>query len=278
VRQILVNLLSNALKFTQRGGVQVSLGYQERDSQHRIHIRVQDTGIGMSPAQTACLFKAFSQADTSTSRKFGGTGLGLTICQRLANLLGGNVQLVATELNVGTEFLLDIPVTPVASMVMVERLATPAKPKSLENAAIRLSGRILLAEDGPDNQRLIKLILNKAGAEVDLAENGRIAWEKLTESYARKQPYDLLLSDMQMPELDGYALATRVKAHGYRLPIVALTAHPMASDAQKCFSAGCDDYATKPIDRVHLLSVLHKWLQRSQVETSAQLQVVAVNE
>jgi CheY-like chemotaxis protein len=134
----------------------------------------------------------------------------------------------------------------------------PGAPPVAVLAALR--GRILLAEDGPDNQRLISFYLTKAGASVEIAENGRIALEKLMNAASSANPFDLLLTDMQMPEMDGYTLASEVRQRGLKIPIIALTAHAMAEDRQQCLDAGCDDYAAKPVDRAHLLKICAAWL------------------
>ena len=142
----------------------------------------------------------------------------------------------------------------------------PSSPKPIESNpatqdAIQLDGRILLAEDGIDNQKLIAFHLRKAGAIVEVAENGRIALEMIDNAITNGEPFDLLLTDIQMPELDGYQLTQTLRARGMRIPIVALTAHALAEDRQKCMQAGCDDYESKPIIKARLLSVCQKWLR-----------------
>ena len=263
LRQILMNLVGNAAKFTEAGSITIAVRV-ERD---RLIIDVEDTGPGMSHEQAAALFAPFSQADATVTRKHGGTGLGLVICRRLGELLGGSVSLVRTGLGAGSCFRVELPavLSPGARLVsgfdvfQAER-AAPASPE------IRLAGNILLAEDGVDNQRLIAFHLRRAGASVEIADNGRHALEKLTAPGAR---FDLLLTDMQMPEIDGYTLARALRRQGSRIPIVALTAHAMAEDRQKCIDAGCDDYASKPIEKATLLATCAKWLGRRRMQDAA---------
>jgi signal transduction histidine kinase/FixJ family two-component response regulator len=261
LRQIIMNLLGNALKFTSAGTVTLCLQTISDSATQRLQIRVIDTGVGMSAAQASLLFEAFSQADSSTTRRFGGTGLGLAISRRLAQLLGGSVSLVRTAEGEGSEFLLDLPLHVSEQSSWVKTLE-PSKPAAVEtNTAIQLEGRILLAEDGPDNQRLISLLLRKAGATVEIAGHGGIALDMLARAQQLGQPFDLLLTDMQMPEMDGYTLASMVRERGDALPVIALTAHAMAGDARRCLDAGCHDYATKPIEKAKLLRVVQRWLQ-----------------
>ncbi|MFZ4572901.1 MAG: PAS domain S-box protein [Phycisphaerales bacterium] len=260
LRQILINLCGNAIKFTERGEVLLRAGVRDGV----LTVDVVDSGVGMSAEQTERLFKPFSQADTTMSRRFGGTGLGLAISRRLAQLLCGDVELVESAPDRGSTFRVWLPIqaapdaTPVATLESVQ----PARHEPSLNAPtpVPLSGRILLAEDGPDNQRLIGFHLRKAGADVTVAENGAVALRLLEEADAAGTPFGLLITDMQMPEMDGYTLATTLRQRGSHLAIVALTAHAMAEDRAKCIDAGCDDYTTKPIDRVRLVETARRWL------------------
>ncbi|MFN4838959.1 MAG: PAS domain S-box protein [Phycisphaerales bacterium] len=285
LRQIIVNLVSNAIKFTQTGGVTVRVSIAEPQSPApRLLVSVQDTGIGMTPKQVAGLFNAFQQADASTTRRFGGTGLGLRISKSLARMLGGDVT-VESEPGTGSTFTLVVATGPLAGVEMIsaERGRVAVRndlPAGTTPAAASDTGplhgvRVLLVEDGPDNQRLISHHLRRAGAEVTITDNGRKALEKLTidatvEGTIRDPaPFDLIVTDMQMPEMDGYSLAMRLRAGGWRLGIVALTAHAMDGDDQKCLKAGCDAYATKPIDRPALIEVCRKWARRGAHEVPA---------
>jgi len=266
LRQILVNLLGNAIKFTEVGSVTLKVACDP--GSQALKIDVVDTGIGLSPEQTAKLFQAFTQADASTTRKFGGTGLGLRISKRLAEMLGGDIAVTSRQ-GSGSTFSLTVATGPLndAEMVTADQ-AAPVMRETARSVGASvivpetppLAGlRILLAEDGPDNQRLISFHLRKAGAEVRIAENGRIAVEMLTQdgtlggALLCPPPVDLLLTDMQMPELDGYGAARLLRSKGCTMPIVALTAHAMSGDADKCIQAGCDGYASKPIDRARLV-------------------------
>ena len=272
LRQILVNLVGNALKFTERGRVDVivRLATDADDPTPRLAFEVRDTGIGMTPDEMAQLFRPFTQADVSTTRRFGGTGLGLTICQRMAQLLGGHI-FVSSEPGRGSVF---VTLIGTGSLAGVEVLSTDHLPRNSTGAIpqvlrtkLRLSGRVLLAEDGPLNQQLIIHLLRRHGADVDIAENGRVALHRLLEAGSAparsgRSGYDLILMDMQMPELDGYATTAVLRQLGFTGPIVALTAHAMPEDRDKCLSAGCDDYVSKPIDRERLISVCHYWMTR----------------
>ncbi|MCY2931668.1 MAG: ATP-binding protein [Planctomycetota bacterium] len=262
IRQILINLLGNAVKFSSTGRVEVVVRCAADLPAGRatMAFAVQDTGIGMTGEQIGRLFQPFVQADSSTTRQYGGTGLGLAISKRLAEAMGGDIQ-VSSSPGEGSTFTFTMKTELPASVRMVrdisEAAARPSdSPASGASAAVSLRGRILLAEDGPDNQLLILTILRKAGARVDVAPNGLVAVEKALSAVSAGEPYDVILMDMQMPEMDGYEATRKLRQLDYRAPIVALTAHAMAGDRQKCLDAGCDDYATKPVNRLTLLATL----------------------
>ena len=260
LRQILLNLVGNAIKFTPRGSVRLEVGPVEDT---RLCFEVIDTGIGLDAEQQARLFTAFSQADASTTRRFGGTGLGLAISKRLAGMLGGDLR-VRSVPGEGSTFTLTIDVGSLAGVRLLDRppevraAAERPEPSADERQALR--GRILLAEDGLDARRLLARHLRAAGAEVETAENGLVACEFALRAAEAGAPYDLILMDMQMPELDGYAAAARLRAAGYRGPIVALTAHAMEDERARCLGAGCDGFATKPILRRTLIEVARAYL------------------
>ena len=260
LRQILLNLVGNAIKFTPRGSVRLEVGPVEDT---RLCFEVIDTGIGLDAEQQARLFTAFSQADASTTRRFGGTGLGLAISKRLAGMLGGDLR-VRSLPGEGSTFTLTIDVGSLAGVRLLDR--PPDVPAAAErrepsaHAPQALRGRILLAEDGLDARRLLARHLRAAGAEVETAENGLVACELALRAAEAGAPYDLILMDMQMPELDGYAAAARLRAAGYRGPIVALTAHAMEDERARCLGAGCDGFATKPILRRTLIEVARAYL------------------
>ncbi len=263
VRQILLNLVSNAIKFTELGGVRIVARYVSGE-RPRLEFDVVDTGLGMTPEQQNRLFKPFTQADNSTTRQFGGTGLGLTISKRLAKLMGGDVFIVESCAGQGTRFRAYINVCVLESSKLID----PNQVSSYRNAGVNaetnavqttspqsvLAGcSILLAEDGPDNQNLISFVLKKAGAKVTIAENGQLAVESALDASIAGDPFHVVLMDMQMPVLDGYGATAILRSKGYGGHIIALTAHAMDGDRAKCISAGCDDYATKPIDRPSLI-------------------------
>ncbi len=257
VRQVLMNLVGNALKFTQRGEIRLHVSTEVKDNACIVVFEVIDTGIGMSDEQMQRIFQPFTQADESTTRRFGGTGLGLTISKRLADLLGGNLT-VTSRPGVGSNFRFTIDGGSTEGLEMLHGYSEALLAESsgpANHARIFLQGRILLAEDGPDNQRLISGHLRKSGAEVIVAENGRIAV-----ALATTQRFDLILMDMQMPEMDGYTATKELRDFGYTRPIVALTAHAMAEDREKCIAAGCDDYLTKPIEKNTLLLAVSNYL------------------
>ncbi|MBX9737111.1 MAG: response regulator, partial [Phycisphaerales bacterium] len=260
LRQILMNLTGNAIKFTESGGVTIIASVATRDGTSSLVIDVEDTGVGMTNDQAGRLFHAFGQADDTMTRRFGGTGLGLTICRRLAAIMGGDAKLLRTEPGRGSCFRVALPLEPVPGSPLVASLDASTPKKAADQSEVKLQGRILLAEDGEDNQRLIAFHLRKAGATVEIAANGRIALDMIEHAAASDAPFDLLLTDMQMPEVDGYALARELRARRNSIPIIALTAHAMAEDRARCLDAGCDDYATKPIEKAKLLSTCAAWL------------------
>ena len=275
LRQILVNLVGNAIKFTEHGHVclRVSLAGPVAD-RCQLCILVEDSGVGMTPAQQAALFQPFAQGDSSMSRRFGGTGLGLAISQRFARMLGGSIQ-VASEPGRGTTFRVLVDLGNVAGEELVEsfttarmrlspRPAPPPPPPPPAPAQPAGRSRLLVAEDGPDNQRLLRAVLTKHGYEVTMVEDGQKAIEAVEEANRRGAPFDAILMDMQMPVLDGYSAVRRLRSAGVTTPIVACTAHAMAEDRARCVEAGCNDYTTKPIDRADLLRRLAACVQRTK--------------
>ncbi len=269
LKQILINLVGNAVKFTETGSVRMVARLLRPPAKPALlQVEVIDTGIGLTEEQASRLFQPFSQADASTTRKFGGTGLGLTISKRLAEMLGGGITL-HSEPGKGSTFSVTVKTGDLEGVRLLDgpteaaAPATPAPPVGNAAPPVRLDGRILLAEDGPDNQRLIAFVLKKAGAEVTVAENGQIAHDEALAARARGEPFDLILMDMQMPVMDGYTATAKLRAAGYTGPIVALTAHAMAGDDTKCLAAGCDGYLTKPIDRAVFLPAVAERLKPS---------------
>lgn len=263
--QIVINLLGNAVKFTDQGQVRLVASTVADEGGERLRIDVEDTGIGITDVQREQLFGAFTQVDMSVTRRHGGTGLGLSISRKLAQLLGGDVTLVRSEPNRGSTFRLEVPLRRgTDSRELSDLQDGPAAEQAAGAPALhRLQCRILLAEDSPDNQRLLATILRKAGADVTVAENGQLALELVDAAEHEGQPYDLLITDIQMPELDGFALAKELRGRGKTFPIVALTAHAMEEDRRRCFEAGCNDFASKPITRATLIGACAKWLPQA---------------
>jgi PAS domain S-box-containing protein len=264
LRQILFNLVGNSLKFTESGGVRLVIRHVS-EPVSALQLDIVDTGIGMTPEQASFIFSAFDQADASTTRRFGGTGLGLTISKRLANLLGGDVVLVETGPGLGTRFRATIPTGPLGGVTMLTnpRDAVGVQthlPEPSDATCRPLRGRILLAEDGADNQRLIAHILRKAGADVTIVENGKLAVDRIVTAADAGEPFDLVLMDMQMPVMDGYAATRALRKAGRSLRIIALTAHAMEGEREKCLAAGCDDYMAKPIQRAKLIELIRRHL------------------
>jgi PAS domain S-box-containing protein len=272
LRQILVNLVGNAVKFTEQGQVQIHVRcVPSSQGSPCIEWIVRDTGIGVAQKDLPYLFQPFSQVDASAKRRCGGTGLGLVISKRLAELLGGTIR-VESDLGRGSTFTLSIDPGSLAGVPMIESLADrPAESSAnSSDSSSAICGRILLAEDGPDNQRLIRLVLLKAGLEVELAENGRVAFDKAMASL-NDRPFDLILMDIQMPQCDGYEATRMLRQAGWNRPIVALTAHAMVGDREECLKAGCDGYTTKPIDRKVLLATIAQFLAKdARAEPSSQ--------
>ena len=271
LRQILLNLLGNAVKFTERGSVKlkVSMNTPADAAKPLIAFQVTDTGVGMTPEQMALIFRPFSQADTSTTRRFGGTGLGLTISKRLAKMLGGDIAGHSAS-GKGSSFTITVETGPLQGVRMLENISEVLKKeieeqeKPLVDSDTPLAGRVLLAEDGVDNQRLIAFMLRRHGATVDVAENGQVAVDLFRQATDSHEPFDCILMDMQMPVLDGYGATTQLRRSGCKIPIVALTAHAMRGDRERCLQAGCTDYLTKPIDRGQLLQVVARYMEENQ--------------
>ena len=266
LRQAIMNLVANAIKFTEQGSVRIVIDFLPtwRDARAALRIQVIDTGIGISREVLPRLFQPFVQADGSTSRKYGGTGLGLAITRRIAELLGGSL-IAESTLGEGSTFTLTVPTGSLDGVrmltepteVVVEGSAAP--PPADEGVLTGL--RLLLAEDGVSNQLLIAAILRKSGAEVRIAANGRIAVDMVMAPGACE--FDAILMDMQMPEMDGYEATGTLRQNGFTLPIIALTAHAMAGDREKCISVGCTDYCTKPIKRTHLVATVARHAGRT---------------
>jgi signal transduction histidine kinase/ActR/RegA family two-component response regulator len=261
LQQILTNLVGNAIKFTDAGGVCVRVSLVQDDERSQARFEVIDTGIGMTAEQMGRLYQPFTQVDSSSTRAFGGTGLGLTISKRLAKLMGGDIE-VSSTVGIGTTFTLTVDAGDLRYVAMLSDSGGHAQAARRQAAVApgQLEGlRILLAEDGPDNQRLFSHHLQRAGAELVVVDNGRDASERALDAVAKGRPFDVILMDMQMPELDGYGATSLLRSRGYQGPIIALTAHALLSDKDKCMTAGCTDYVTKPVDRDTLIRTCARW-------------------
>lgn len=254
LKQILTNLIGNAIKFTSTGGVTLKIS----TSGALVVFEIHDTGIGIDEEQRQKLFQPFSQADDSTTRRFGGTGLGLVLSRRLAALLGGSVELKSSEKGKGSVFAVSILNAPSAKTgVVLPALVPEAKNQRLKGVSV------LLADDTADSRKLISLLLKSDGAAVDEAKDGQECVDKATRGH-----YDIILMDIQMPVLDGYSATVQLRKAGFKIPIVALTAHAMADVREKCLSLGCNGHLSKPVDRAQLTKTIYEFTRRPQPERS----------
>ncbi len=267
LRQILVNIVGNAIKFTEVGSVTLIGEFLAPSGAGRLRIHVVDTGVGIPSERLESIFATFGQADTTTTRCYGGTGLGLTLSRRLARLLGGEIE-VSSQVGLGSRFSVEIDAPMVREHGFhrphpaAETAALPPRPAHDHD----LRGlKVLFAEDGPDNQRLISHLLRRRGAVVEIVDNGRDAVARVLD--APPPGYDVLLLDMQMPIMDGYQAAATLRAGGHTGPILALTANVLPVDRTRCLAAGCDDYASKPIDVDDLCSKLARLTGRAKPGT-----------
>lgn len=297
LRQILLNLLGNAVKFTNQGMVRLAVSYRKQAGEERIIFEVVDTGIGISQEKIKQIFDPFTQADSSTSRKFGGTGLGLCISRKLAHMLGGKLY-VESELDIGSIFTLSLPCAMSAKDVSSEdqlgcKVHLKRDSKGVSNSTnSKKSGRyanqdtlpkldchVLVVDDGADNRRLISAFLRKADARVTLCENGLMAYELLMAereegSKLASDPIDLVLMDMQMPVMDGYQATQKLRQADYDRPVIAITANAMKKDRDKCLDAGCDDYLTKPINRTALVETVAAYVKQAKQAKGAEAKTI----
>lgn len=265
VRQILANLLSNAIKFTERGSVRVAVTSTPRsDRRLEVQIRVSDTGAGIPPEKLNTIFDKFTQADGSISRKYGGTGLGLAITRRLVEMHGGDIR-VESQVGKGSTFTVKLPCEAAPAHGLD---AAPARNDTAAEAAAQPSrARLLLVEDNLVNQKVVLAILRKKGYQIEVANDGREAITKLESPAAS---YDLILMDVQMPVLDGLE-ATRMLRRNPRwesIPIIAMTAHAMNGDRERCLQAGMDAYISKPVQPAHLVATIEKHLSERASEAA----------
>jgi CheY-like chemotaxis protein len=273
LRQIILNLLENAIKFTDFGRVAVLVELEEAtDSKVDLHFQVKDTGIGIAEDKKEWIFETFRQADGSTRRRFGGTGLGLAICARLVALMGGRVW-VESKLGEGSTFHFTATLAPASAAAPVDsassedlsQLVSAVTPAGVPQRRLR----VLLAEDNVVNQKLATEFVKKLGHDVVVVKDG---YEVL--SATKRQSFDLILMDVQMPGMDGIEATAEIRRaeriSGRHLPIVAITAHAMKGDKERCFQAGMDDYLSKPMRLGSLKTVLERWAAaKSGAETGA---------
>ncbi|RXF04604.1 response regulator [Pseudoalteromonas phenolica O-BC30] len=250
LEQLLVNLIGNSIKFTESGHIFIHIDTGSRENVSELSICVEDTGIGIDSGDQQKVFEPFSQVDESHSRQFGGTGLGLSLCKQIVSLLGGNIKL-ESEPSKGTKITFTIPIR----VAVLESIETPPEP--LENSLPKLNGDILLVEDNPVNQIVIKALLEKVGLQVVLAQDGEVALDIL-----KQRSFDLVLMDMQMPKLDGLEATKLIRQQPkwQNLPVIALTANTQKSDMESCFQAGMDDFIAKPVEIAKLCHILSRWL------------------
>ena len=262
LRQALVNLAGNAVKFTEEGGVRIIVWLLPIWQGHpAVRVQVIDTGIGIREEEMAKLFEPFMQGDESVYQRFGGTGLGLAISRHIVNMLGGELA-VTSVWGQGSTFSLTVPIGDIVGVSMLQNPTEIERDIAVQlgsTPARELEGlHILLAEDGYDNRELIKTVLRSAGAEVETAVNGQEAVERVAAS-----PFDTVLMDMNMPVMDGYEATRKLRDNGYKQPILALTANAMVTDTKRCLDAGCDRHLTKPIDRRRLVHTIAVCMGRS---------------
>jgi two-component system, sensor histidine kinase and response regulator len=264
-RQVLLNLMSNAEKFTESGEIELALDIDEmHPDRAKLHISIRDTGIGIPENKLDAIFQVFQQADPSMTRKYGGTGLGLPICKKLAHAMGGDVWAESNPDHGSTfhftAWLAKADKNPKKTNRQKPNVIRP--PHAVTQKPTR-SVRILLTEDNPVNQKLAKIMLTKAGYHVEIACNGREAVEKYTRV---PDAFDLIFMDIQMPEMDGMKATKAIRDNGFdKIPIVAMTAHAMKGDREKCLDAGMNDYITKPIKKEYVFQVIDKWVPKQEV-------------
>ncbi|HEV8407926.1 MAG TPA: ATP-binding protein, partial [Sphingomicrobium sp.] len=258
LRQVLINLLSNALKFTARGDVTLRVQKDSADGESVcLHFIVEDTGIGISVEKQAHIFEAFAQEDDSTTRRFGGTGLGLTICRKLVQMMGGRIWVVSTS-GLGSAFHFTSSFGMAAPSGSQKPMET-AQPTGHLLPRERRSLRILLAEDNAVNELVASRLLQKQGHHVVTSGDGREALERLSQ-----EPFDLIQMDVQMPEMDGFQATAAIRKEeattGAHIPIIAMTAHALMGDRERCIVAGMDDYVSKPIEPKELFEAIERLL------------------
>lgn len=255
IRQILMNVVGNAIKFTDSGRVELNVSCLN----NRLEFEVKDTGRGITREQEEGLFQPFSQADTSITRKYGGTGLGLVLTRRLAEAMGGSFKLRESKVGVGSVFVAEMKVIVAKDAELISGLGfTPDPVRTAVSLGQLADIKVLLVEDSPDNQALISFFLSRAGARVEIASDGQQGRQK-----ASAHVYDIVLMDVQMPVLDGISAVRLLRADGYKVPVIALTAHAMKEERIRCLQAGYTDFLSKPVTREDLIEIILRHLKKS---------------
>ncbi len=271
LKQIILNILGNSLKFTQAGSIDIEVSHVVDGESSSLRIDIVDTGIGMTSEVAATLFKPFTQAHSSTTREFGGTGLGLSISRRMAQLLTGDIVIAETSPGIGTRFSITIATGSLEGVAIHEREFGTSEPQDSwrdlegDGKTRRFDGlRVLLADDNGYNRRLIRAMLERAGATVSLAENGKSAIASALHAEDKEEPFDVVLMDMRMPEMDGFCATEILCSRNYERPIIALTANAMSGDKDRCLKSGCVDYQSKPIERSSLFAAIDRATRLAQ--------------
>jgi PAS domain S-box-containing protein len=262
LKQILTNIVGNAIKFTEKGFVTVRVSSRQKQQEKVLRFEVEDSGCGLSQSESNKLFEPFSQADASTTRQFGGTGLGLALSRRLAQLLGGNVFLLRSTPSEGSTFVVEIPQETLSVDPPLGALGQSNLTTTMNHSLMGM--KVLVVEDSPDNRLLMTTILRRAGAITDVAENGLEGVKK-----AMTENHHVILMDVQMPVMDGYVAATQLRQQGYSKPIIALTAHALMDDRLKCLKHGFDDHISKPVTPQQLIQGIMRYSSSHQAVQQA---------
>lgn len=263
LRQILLNLLGNAIKFTDEGEVSLDIAETSVHGKSMLEFSVRDTGVGISPADLGKIFKPFSQAMPAAGLREQGTGLGLAISRQLAQYLGGNIR-VSSDLGVGSRFTVQIDPGELENVQRDIFDVSAPLDTTTQTRPLNLSGHILVTDDLPDIRYLVGHLIYNFGGRVAYASNGQEAIDMVNAMAAQGDGFDLLIMDSQMPVMDGLTATRQLRAEGFTKPILALTAATLRGEREHCLEAGCDDYLSKPIEAVTLLSRVHDLLARAQ--------------
>lgn len=256
LRQIFVNLIGNALKFTTKGKIEIRMLFVTSKNKKLLAFDIADTGIGLSPNERQILFRPFVQADSSMTRKFGGTGLGLDLSKRFAQKLGGDLVLAASKSGRGSVFRVTLDPGDYRSRYLRPRKVLSSRHAEIPSAKTLENRKILLVDDSVDNRELVTRFLNGAGGSVDLASNGEEGWKM-----ALSGNYDVVLMDIQMPVMDGFESTRHLREEGYSRPIIALTAHGLSEERDRCLSSGFSGYLSKPVSRAVLIDQISKMIE-----------------